>query len=92
MEIRAIIRDCDRFGGKVLYFKSSGRFFKMTSRKDVELLSSQTFAALLQNWKQEQLEVVGVDEQIVYNGKPLFVSNELIKIGKRAQRKLGLIT
>lgn len=92
MEVKALIKYCQTSGSKVVYFKSSGRIFKMTSKKDISLLRTTSMSLLMASWDLSTIEVVTMDEQINYDGKPLFVSKETIKINKPTQRKLGLIT
>lgn len=90
MQIKAIIKQDKRTGGKVLYFKSGSRFFKMMSKNDIQILSHNHITTLVQNWNTSTVEVVHLDEQVLYKGKPVHVTNHTIYLPKSVQSALGL--
>ena len=81
VNIKAIIKHCQHEGGDVVYFKSGKRFFKMTSKKDVRLSSYNSIGNMTQSWKKESIKcIVYEDEQVLLDGKPIHLTNTMMKI------------
>lgn len=91
IKIKAIIKHCKLEGAPVVYFKSGRRFFKLTSSKALRLTSYQCIAQLVSSWNAESvIDVVYEDEQVLLKGKPIFLSNTIMKAPECVYEKLGI--
>ena len=82
VKVKAFIRYNSTDRKQVVYFRKSGRMFKLIDANNVQLMATRvTFNHWLRNISRDvKTTAVFEDEQVLYNGKPVHIPVDTVEV------------
>lgn len=79
MQVKALIRHCYHESRPVVYYKQAGKFYKMIAPNLVQPISYFSANQMIKSWKNKA-DAVLMDEQVLFNGKPIDLPGESFSV------------